>query len=639
MLERVTDPNILAQLNQSQPQYERVTDPAILAQLNGQPNPSSIPGMQNVASPAGKTSLGDTLHGLNQAGRAVGASYLNLGQGLLNFPGNVVNQLGQHGFISPQTTQKLQGYFPTNPQDFNQQMGVEPTLQNKLLGGMTQYAPYLTGANAIAGAGAPVLERMAAQGLGGMGYGATQNANPVQGANQGILAAPLEGATSAARSALTPIASGVRNLMSRFAFPAMSDAVNQLSNFGSNISNKAAFLMAKENHDQNYLPQEDTLWKKLDQYKTQADQIPNAVFDNTKHQHNMEQHFNDVDENLKHNPDSIQNQDAQKLAYNSWNAPTSTFTDAINHNKVLNSSYRDAITPGSTIPLSSVKYAIKSIKGTLTDNLQDLKNSDDPNVSHFATNFENTINQANESTANRNKLFHEVTTPSGDSGKSTFSNINSNMRSFTNQDGSISDSVGNFVNDYIPSSKNDGIGKMQQFSQMVGDSDYAKSVLKKNIFNNQYEPKSFLDQYDKLSKQQQEFLFSSGENDQIRAMQKMIKNNPNVLSTSAFQKMVTHAIPFLLTGLAAHGAAKEGGNVLTGEILPPLIEAGTALALAKPAGSVLKSKYAFGSRPVQQHYINSLMNPNGQTFGGMLGQSINPLAQGAIMPGRNRKQG
>jgi hypothetical protein len=100
----------------------------------------------------------------------------NLGHGLINAPHNIVNQ------ISP----SIASYIPKlNNYDYGKMIGIkDPTVLDKLIQGGIQYLPYALGGETLLGSkalsSAPILQRAAAQGLAGMGFGATQTDNPIK---------------------------------------------------------------------------------------------------------------------------------------------------------------------------------------------------------------------------------------------------------------------------------------------------------------------------------------------------------------------------------------------------------------------------------------------------------------------------
>lgn len=99
MMRRVTDPEILKQLNSDQPQYKRVTDPAILKQLNNQSEKSILqfeerPGMRE------------------EQQKALSEFAQNASQSIINTPEEVANVFGKHLYnkfnYAPQNTEASQ---------------------------------------------------------------------------------------------------------------------------------------------------------------------------------------------------------------------------------------------------------------------------------------------------------------------------------------------------------------------------------------------------------------------------------------------------------------------------------------------------------------------------------------------------
>jgi hypothetical protein len=592
MLEPVTDPNLISQLEgNQQPQYEPVNDPKLVAQLEG-----SQPGMMSGM-------LSNIGHDVTQHGRAALAGLGELGHGLLNAPYNITN------YFNPEAAKNV----PHQPEyDYRQMTGTEPGLTNSLIEGATHYLPYGILASQITPEGANILQRTLAQGAGGTAYGATQSQNPLSGAiTGGLTGAGTEVGLSALKGALSPLTNWAKQYTSKFAIPNLFTGIQNFMKGDKDASNQSAFQAASENYKK-MQDDEENKWNVAKGYARIADVTPGIKFDNSKYVNSLGEHIGDLEKKLSQSP-SLESKNALYLATHWQNAPHNSFESAMEHNKALNGAYRDSLTAGVTTPPSTVKYAISNLKDTLKDNLKN---------NGLNETLKPALDEANAITQKKNQLFHETVSPRGESRPSSFLNFAQNKN--PNADPST------FVQDYMPK-KNEGIQKMQQLGEMMGDPNAAKMVIRKNYFQNTPDTKSFLKTYGKLAPEQKQYLFDNDERSKISALDTALKNTPNAFKRGTIAKFFDHAIPGIIGGMGAVGALHGLGH----EALTDIAGVGALGAGGKMLGGLTNS--LMGTPFMQRRFVNAMNNP--QT--GNIGTMINPLAQGIGVPQMtgNQQQG
>lgn len=246
-----------------------------------------------------------------------------------------------------------------------------------------------------------------------------------------------------------------------------------------------------------------------------------------------------------------------------------TFSDAIEHNRALNKDYQNEIAPGQPLPFKTVNFAKSKLKDTIENNIEKQGLDDTLGVSW---------DLANGVTSDKNRIFNNVVNNGGREQISKFSG-------FLNGKSEYQDPT-TFVKDYVPTSRGDGTQKMEQFSKMIGDENSSKNILKMNYFENAYKNdslngKTFLDKYNNLSKDQQNYLFNSDENRTIQALNKIAQEHPDMIGNSHSSGILTHSIPGLLgigmgylTGIGEIGGGMAGllGGKLASKGLGKLFE-------------------------------------------------------------------
>jgi hypothetical protein len=533
---------------------------------------------------------------LPRLGADVVTGLAQMGHGLLNAPHNLAN------VVSP----RLASYIPHQADyNFGQMLGVnDPNIGDKLLQGATQYAPYALGGETAGASSLPtLLSRLGAQaGIGGV-YGATQSDNPVSGAAVGAAGNAAFGLGGKAISAVGNIG---KNYLSQFAGDSL---VNQIGNTFSNvknITNQNAFDLAKQNF-QKYQELEKPLWENVKNIANNVDSSGTS-FDNTSYIDALNRQLEKLrGQSSRQSAFDRANKDSIDMLEGYGKDQTGTFSDAIEHNKALNQDYQNEITPGKSLPFSTVNYAKSNLQKALQENL----NQEDPLIAQLKESLTN----ANKITQQKNQIFNQVVNTGGKTQNSKFATFLSGKNE--NADPS------SFVNDYVPNGRADGIQKMQQFSQMLGDEENAKNVIKQNYFDkvltdDGVEPKAFLKKYNNLSAEQKEYLFNSDEMAKINSLSKVLKAHPNALDKSAFTYALHNSIPALF-GASVSGALGHGweSGAIAGAIGYPFIQTSLKKAFSNPA--------------VADYFVNSLdkgsVQPNSY-----LGSLSSALAQGATTP-------
>lgn len=537
------------------------------------------------------------------ANNPVGRGFLDLAAGVGNFAQGVGNLPYEalHAVDQIGTPTNLASYVspPTNV-NYSQYFGINnPDVYDKMIQGAAQYAPYGAGAEMLpaASASAGLLSKIAGQGLAGASYGLTQSSNPTQGA---ILGGMTGAGTAGAGSLVGGGLNMAGNFLSQYAAPSLAKGIGNLVDYGSQVNNQTAYQMAKDNLQNNWEPKETTAWNNLKSLGQQVDYEPTVNYDDSGYTQGLNNQLN----NLKNQSQSQSgfaraNDDSESMLQGYINDQHGTFSDAFSHNQALNKDYQNEITPGKSLPFSTVNYA----KSQLANNIQQ-------NITNngLQSTLGTSWNDANAITQQKNQIFNSVTNPNGGTQISSFSK-------FVNNNNPASDGS-TFVNQYIPKSGAEGTQKMQQFSQMVGDPDYANQVLKSNIFNGKTDPQGFMKIYNNLSPNQQNFLFNPDQNSNIQALNTMMSKNPSLFGGSLFKEIWAHSIPSLLAG-AAGGAASSA--VTHGIGISDLGYGLGAAALAKGTG--LMASKLMGLPSMQNMVVNSLTKPPGVT-----GQLVKALA-------------
>jgi hypothetical protein len=516
---------------------------------------------------------------------------------------------GVHNFLSDALRPILGKHTPDRTNiDFSKLFGVNaPNTADTML---QQASGYSTLGPLADVAEAPIgyawAANMAKQALPGAVYGATQSDDPVSGAATGaVVNAGLSGAGSAIGSAWQ----GGKNYLSKFAAQGLSKNLGEGLSGAKTVTNKQAFDLAAQNHQQ-ITEEEKQSWNKVTDLAKQADEAGHS-FDNQGYIDSLGKKLGDVQaQSARQSGFARANDNATDLLQGYIKDEHGTFTDAIEHNKALNKDFQNEITPGKSLPFGIVNYAKRNLNKTLVNNIQDNK---------LASTLGDALNGANKLTSEKNKLFNQVINPSGNQQISTFSKYLKGGNEF--QDPTT------FVKDYIPTSRGDGVQKMQQFSKMLGDEGQAKNIIKMNYFdkaleNDSVNAKSFISKYNNLSGDQQAYLFNPSENKSIQALSKILAKNPSALDNNSLGAL-SHV---LSTSLLGAGAGAGIGHAVGDPVLGTLI-GGVAPSVTKAA---LSKVYEIPS--LQRSAVNQLTSSQQPRSASLLSQALNQLLRATVTP-------
>jgi hypothetical protein len=380
-------------------------------------------------------------------------------------------------------------------------------------------------------------------------------------ANAAGIGAGLNLATHGLGELIAPSLNALKGTLSKYAAGGLTKNVAEDLKSANDISNHQAFEQASNNFKQ-YNDNEKQAWQDLQNKALDADIGKNINYNDSNYTNALKEKLQNLQsESSRQSSLAAKNNESQNLLSN-WVGDThNSFTDALEHNKSLNAAYENEQTPGKSPPFSTIKYAIKNLKDNLQDNIQ--KNG-------LQDSLGTSLDNANNATKIKNQIFGDITSLRGRPQDSSFVAF-TNLKSPYNN-------PGDFVNDYIPKSSTDGIGKMQQFTDMLGDSDMARKVLKMNYFKpvytgEQLNPTAFLKKYNNLSDEQQNFLFNDADQKTVDALNKINVAHPDAFSkNSTLSTMWHHSFPALLGMGVAHMAGvpwTEGavGGVLGGQAL------------------------------------------------------------------------
>lgn len=516
---------------------------------------------------------------------------------------------GAHNFLARAMTPILGKYAPAQTNiDFGKTFGVnDPNTLDKLAQGAAQYAPYMLGGEVAA---IPkVLDSLPfVSKIPGVGnwmnriitsnvnqaptaaiFGATQSEDPIKGAVDSVeantLGIPLHMGGSAILNGAKAVPSAIKNYLSKYAAQGLASNISADLNNAKNATNSQAFDLAKSNFS-NYSNEEGNAWNKLSGLAQQAD-ASGAKFNNQNYLNSLSDKLQTLQQQSgRQSGFARANQDAQSMLQDYMNDQHGSFTDAIEHNKALNQDYQNEITPGKSLPFNIVNYAKSNIKNSINDNIQNNSLSDD---------LGSAWSDANKATSLKNQLFNQVVNPGGNQQISTFSKL-------LKSDSAYQDPT-TFVKDYVPTSRGDGTQKMQQFSQMLGDDNQAKNILKMNYFDHSFDdsklginPNSFINKYSNLSDAQKNYLFEPQQNQTIKSLSKILTGN-----SSALDKNDAGLLLKTTLGMAAgYGAGHMLGSPETGAIA-----GGAAIPAVKMGLSKL-----FENPSVSNYFSNYLSQPS-----------------------------
>lgn len=547
--------------------------------------------------------------GIHNTAREIKDFGAGVGQGLVNLNGLVRNDKGPYPDVAKE-------YF-----------GLEnPSTLDVIIQKAGQFSPYLLGGEALLGAKSaatgiksalPLAQRALNSGKIGAAYGATQG-EPGNRLKESVEDAALGPLFEVGGSAVAKgIGSGfdfikkspekIKGYLSKYAASGLSKSIKKDIDNIKDADNLSAFNMARENHER-YANEESKLWKNIPELAQVTDQsgIP---FDNEIYRDALASEATRLrNRGLGQGAHRRGDEESIALLEGYSNDMHSTFSDAIEHNKALNRDYRNEITPGKSLPFETVSFAKGKIKKSIEDNFK--KN-----------NLEDTFGQAwemaNKKTAEKNKIFHEISGAKGNKQNSSFSQYLRGSDGYTDPS--------KFVREYVPKNAADGVLKMHQFIKMVGNDTYAKNVLAKNYFSNLHDEgvfnvKGFMSKYRNLSHPQQNLMFTESENDTIRTLGKLLDKNPRVLENNSKNHLVQHGIASIMGALGggAFGHPVVGGGI--GAATPSAANRALSRAFENPSLQNYFARYINNDNPFTKTYSDTFKKKLGK-YGSLLGQS------------------
>lgn len=416
----------------------------------------------------------------------------------------------------------LLGYVEDKDLSGNARKKVEQLKNDPAFLKALQNSPFLTKTGSFVGGAIPFGLTSLIPGVGQAGW----VARPLISSAAGALGSehPKEGAVvgavgDVASRALAPIGSAIANIWGK---SGIKNAARQTWNAISpdkkmTSSNDEAFDTAVENY-RNHQIREHDKWIDVKQQAAQADSNLDYDISNETHLKNLREYAKKIKGQQEH-VDSNEYDASQKML-NKWinEAPHGGLEGMIEHNQALNHAYGLTADSGVKLPYSTVKYGIKSIKDTIEENIENNSELKD---------LGKDWRQANDLTKSRYKNYHEILDPKSEVASSSFTKFEDNiLPNGKVKDVDLHDRRGNFINDYIPKSPNEGIQNMQKLGRMLGNESYAKSMIKKNLLGNAANEKEVVSIFNKLSEDQKNYLFTRNQKNVLNAMSsKLVKKD------------------------------------------------------------------------------------------------------------------
>lgn len=606
---------------------DAVTDPTMIAQLENKASSSTVSSQKN------------TPWSLGRVGGDLTGGFLDLGQGLLNAPYDLINQ------FSPSTAQAMESGLPDwlKHQTMNFQSPktdqslktgnpfLDPLLQSagqsgnqwqdQVLQGLTHYMPYAVLGGAIAGPEAGVLGRMGGQAAGGAAYGATQSSTPLTSAVEGgLVGAATSPVADLASTAISKLVSPITNRIAKMMVePTANDMENSyLRNKETlNQSANSVYANTKQNYEDNYLQKSKDDWKFAKGMASVQDTSPHIRYNDKGRQASLDKQINDQQKLYNSTPTS-ENAAGLKLLKSWRKAPIRSYGDLIDHAQEINKSFGKEIEgTGSPASNSLIKHAIKDFYSNSDQQIKE--NSITPE-------FNKAWNRAKDSTTEQHETFNEVRNQDGTYGSSKFKNFYEN-RNKKYQD------VSTLAEDYLPKGNEQGTDRFEQFEKMVGNPSQARDLLKKQMLLGAKNPEDVLKKYQSISPEQRNHLYSADEQTLLNGYSNLVKMHPNMMQNKSAKTAFYHTLSFItkvgagiglgkFAGADILGSAMLGGAALT---VPPLLRGGANIA-AKGISKIPGVKNAVISR-----YANNPQNAN------ILSKLIGNIpVQGYTVPGAIR---
>lgn len=413
-----------------------------------------------------------------------------------------------------------------------------------------QALPFAATAGVGAASDLPLAARIITQGAVGAGTSPSPLEGSLMGAGSEAIGSLISGAVGNAKQAIANAGKeALTNKVGTFTGTGQADVLDDFNN--------QIFDQSARNYTTTAVPNEMNAWKSLVGNSMIADFSPGVKFDPKSYFDSLQERMQQINSELKHNPDSINLQNDQKLLTGWMNAPLGSFQSAINHGKALNDAYRQTIVPGVPAGSQTINFAIKSFKNNLDENLEN---------NGLSTILGDEFDKANQATINKQQTFHEITVPQGGNTPSSFINFIKNAGTpadprnpydFANR--------GNFIEDYIPGPK-DGPTNIQKLGAMLGDQEKANNVILANLFKNVDSDTSYMNVFNNLKPSVQRQLYSPDQLTDIKKMASLIpkqsmgtKMRPTVQQLG-INSAVGNSIAQSLSRLIPQAAFTQGMN-------------------------------------------------------------------------------
>ena len=494
-------------------------------------------------SNADKRSIGESLEdfavdGTKRLGKDILSGFAKMGHGVINAPHNIV------AAFSPKAAE----YIPKQQDyDYDSLVGIRNTdFGDKLVQGLVEYAPYAIGGEA-AGVGKVVgiVPRGAAQAAEGGVFGATQNNDALSGA----LAGALGGAGGAlASGAVGGLVRGAKDNLIGHSAPSIARNIERsIGNLGGDM-NQLAFKKAESSYEDT-VKNESNLHNELEQSSKKHDK--HIKYDNSRYKKSLKNEVKRLDaESSRQSSLKPENDIAVKKLKLLMKDNHNSFSGAIEHHKSINKMYGKEVSPGNPVPESMIRFAHKEIKKDIQRNID--KNS-------IESTFGRAWKSANNATQDRVNTFDKIIGSSGREAKSKFKKFYSGK--------SDSADASAFVKDYIPKPGEEGVQKIKALSKILGDENFAKNVIKHNMFKSSIDKnniESFVNKFDSLSNEQKDYLFDDKQRNMVGTLSRLLKSKKDVLSGNEKQNAMKTV---LSTALGYGGAHYVGADPLTGLVV------------------------------------------------------------------------
>jgi hypothetical protein len=445
--------------------------------------------------------------GVKQFGEQTGENVLKL-----------ANKFTGHGGELAESLQQKLNQLRKDP-SYLQAMQRNPitTRAGEFAGGALPYGASL----AIPGLGeAGLAARMGAMG----GIGALSSEQPLVG---GITGALGEGAGS---KIVGPALSKAGSFLTTPNLKRLAtDALEKL-HIGNRVSdeNNKAFDESLKNL-RNLEEKEGSSHRKVESMADKLTKSGDYKVNNDKYENAINKRIVELKKSLEHGSSPEVSNEIDRLI--DWhNAPHDTLKGLIEHNKFLNNQFKMTNTPLGNLSHTSVKYGIANLKNTIDENLDRLG---------LKGTLGKSINEANDLTKNKYKNFMENSSSPNESKVSEFSKTSKNYDANGNiknlpknlQERNVSlashETRGNFISDYLPKGKDEGAANFERLSNMLGDKQKARDLLRKNLLANETEETGVMKKYNNLDEKQKEWLFSPAERKKLDKFNYQISKQKN----------------------------------------------------------------------------------------------------------------